>query len=168
MKSMARFHPIHNGKKKFHPVHNVMKISTQCIMSSNFHPVHIVIKFSTRYILSRKFPPSAYCHENFHPVDIAAKISTQCILSWKFPPSAYCHGNFHPMHIVMKVSTQCIWSGSTWAQIMACYLTSPNHYLNQCRLLVSKVLWHSPESNFISQWVPKLLVLSNMFAKWNI
>ena len=31
---------------------------------------------------------------------------------------------------------------------MACCLTAPSHYLNQCWLLSSEVLWHSPESNF--------------------
>ena len=31
---------------------------------------------------------------------------------------------------------------------MACCLTAPNHYLKQCWLLISKVLWHSPENNF--------------------
>ena len=32
-------------------------------------------------------------------------------------------------------------SGSTLAQIMACCLATPSHYLNQC------ILWHSPMSN---------------------
>ena len=31
---------------------------------------------------------------------------------------------------------------------MACCLTAPSHYLNQCWLLISQILWHSPESNF--------------------
>ena len=32
---------------------------------------------------------------------------------------------------------------------MACCLTAPSHYLNQCWLIIkSVVLWHSPESNF--------------------
>ena len=39
------------------------------------------------------------------------------------------------------------WSGSTLAQIMACCLMAPSHYLNQCWLLISEVLWHLPESN---------------------
>ena len=30
-------------------------------------------------------------------------------------------------------------SGSTLAQIMACCLAAPSHYLNQCRLIISKV-----------------------------
>ena len=39
-------------------------------------------------------------------------------------------------------------SDSTLTQVMACCLTAPSHYLNQCWLLIRKVLWHSPESNF--------------------
>ena len=38
--------------------------------------------------------------------------------------------------------------GSTLAQVMACCLTAPSHYLNQCCLFIWGVLWHSPESNF--------------------
>ena len=34
---------------------------------------------------------------------------------------------------------------STLAQVMACCLTTPSHYLNQC-WLISKVLWHSLEA----------------------
>ena len=36
-------------------------------------------------------------------------------------------------------------SGSTLAQVMACCLTAPSHYLNQCWLIISKVQWHSSE-----------------------
>ena len=31
---------------------------------------------------------------------------------------------------------------------MACCLTAPSHYLNQCWLIISKVYWHSSEGNF--------------------
>ena len=39
-------------------------------------------------------------------------------------------------------------SGATLAQVMACCLTAPSHYLTQCWLIISKVQWHSSESNF--------------------
>ena len=39
-------------------------------------------------------------------------------------------------------------SGSTLAQVMACCLTAPSHYLNLCWLIISKVHWHSHEGNF--------------------
>ena len=34
-------------------------------------------------------------------------------------------------------------SGSTLDQVMACCLTAPSHYLNQCWLNITGVLWHS-------------------------
>ena len=39
-------------------------------------------------------------------------------------------------------------SGSTLAQVMACCLTAPSHYLNQCWLIINKVQWHSSEHNY--------------------
>ena len=39
-------------------------------------------------------------------------------------------------------------SRSTLAQVMACCLTAPSHYLNQCWLMISEVLWQSPDRNF--------------------
>ena len=41
-------------------------------------------------------------------------------------------------------------SGLTLAQVMACCLTMPSHYLNSWRFLISEVLWYSPENNFIA------------------
>ena len=39
-------------------------------------------------------------------------------------------------------------SGSTLAQVMVCCLTAPNHYLNQCCLLIGEFLWHLIWGNF--------------------
>ena len=50
-------------------------------------------------------------------------------------------------------SRMIIWrhrSGPALAQVMAYCLTATSHYLIQCWLLISKVLWHSPESNFLA------------------
>ena len=47
--------------------------------------------------------------------------------------------------------SDAIWwhrSGSILAQVMACCLTTPSHYLNQCWFIISEVSWHSPKSNF--------------------
>ena len=47
--------------------------------------------------------------------------------------------------------SRAIWrqrSGLTLAQVMACYLTTPSHYLGQCWLITSDTLWHSPECYF--------------------
>ena len=51
----------------------------------------------------------------------------------------------------LRPSDTTIWrhrSRSTLAQVMTCCLTAPSHYLNQCWLIISKVLQHSPEGNF--------------------
>ena len=44
-------------------------------------------------------------------------------------------------------------SRSTLVQVMACCLMAPSHYMNQCWLIISEVLWHSLESNFNIQSV---------------
>ena len=40
-------------------------------------------------------------------------------------------------------------SKSTLVQVMVCCLTAPSLYLNQCWLIISKVLWHSSEDIII-------------------
>ena len=45
-------------------------------------------------------------------------------------------------------------SGSTLAQVMACCLTAPSHYLNQCWLIISEIQWHS-WLRTISQEIPQ-------------
>ena len=40
-------------------------------------------------------------------------------------------------------------TGSTLAQVMACCLTAPSHFLNQCWLVINCFLWHCHGSNFI-------------------
>ena len=47
--------------------------------------------------------------------------------------------------------SDAIWrqrSRSTLVRVMACCLTAPSHYLNQCWLIISKIEWHSSEGNF--------------------
>ena len=39
-------------------------------------------------------------------------------------------------------------SGSTLVQVMACWLTAPSHYLNQCWLIISKIQLPSSDGNF--------------------
>ena len=44
--------------------------------------------------------------------------------------------------------SDAIWRWRSWStlvQVMVCCLTAPSHYLNQCWLIISKVLWHSSE-----------------------
>ena len=37
--------------------------------------------------------------------------------------------------------------GYTVALIIVCWLSTPSHYLNQCRLIISEAVWRSPEGN---------------------
>ena len=50
-------------------------------------------------------------------------------------------------------------SGSTLAQVMAHFLMVPRHYLNQCSLIISEVLWPSTEGNRVSQEILKISIL---------
>ena len=63
-------------------------------------------------------------------------------------------------------------SGSTLAQVMACWLTAPSHYLNQCWLIISKIWWHSSEGNFIrstSATIHKFsLKITYLKLNWNL
>ena len=71
--------------------------------------------------------------------------------------------NFQTEALFKWIYNKCIWRWS-WslthcglvtpygdinlAQVIACCLTAPSHYLNQCWLIISKDLWHSSEGNF--------------------
>ena len=60
--------------------------------------------------------------------------------------------------LVPSWPSNAIWwhrSVSTLAQVMACCQTAPSHYLNQCWLIISEVLWHSPKGKFTG----KILIL---------
>ena len=65
----------------------------------------------------------------------------------------------HPkLHINSLCPSDAIWhpgSGSTLAQVMACCLTAPSHYLNQC-WLISKVQWHASHKRYLNHQWPKL------------
>ena len=42
---------------------------------------------------------------------------------------------------------------------MAHFLMAPSHYLNQCSLIISEVLWPSTEGNIVSQEIFKIFIL---------
>ena len=47
-------------------------------------------------------------------------------------------------------------SGPTLVQVMACYLTPPSHYLNQCWLIISEIQWHSYYGNLQAMPQPSI------------
>ena len=68
--------------------------------------------------------------------------------------------NFSQKGPVKKRFLNSLWPGeviwrhgtrSTLAQIMACCLTAPSHYLNQCWLIISEVPWLSSQGMIIRQ-----------------
>ena len=81
---------------------------------------------------------------NFKPFSTKSSHDDELILSEYF---AFCIKRF----IYSLWSRDAIWwhgSRSTWARGMACWLMAPSHYVNQCWLLISEVLWHSHGANF--------------------
>ena len=59
-------------------------------------------------------------------------------------------------------------SGSTLALVIACCLTAPSHYLNQCLPIMSKVLWLSPEGNIRGKcWRYPSIKLVLKLGVWN-
>ena len=59
-----------------------------------------------------------------------------------------------------------IWLQSSWStlvQVMACCLATPSHYLNQCWLYITEVLWQSSESNVKAS--TQAAILMNEFEK---
>ena len=73
-------------------------------------------------------------------------------------------------HLNSLWPSDAIWrqrSGSTLAQVMACCLTAPSHYLNQCWLIISKVQWHSSESNLHEMTQPSVTEITLKFTYLN-
>ena len=69
---------------------------------------------------------------------------THCIYFFTHQGSTYAINSLEPSDPIWRWR---FWS--TQAQVMACCLTTPSHYLNQCWLINSKVLWHSSEDDII-------------------
>ena len=74
-------------------------------------------------------------------------------------------GNIHFLHLRKQYgfSINSLWlnddirqQSSRWtmSQIKSCCLMAPSHYLKQCWLLISALLWNSPESNFTANAHP--------------
>ena len=83
------------------------------------------------------------------------QVSTLC-------PLVYCSKEVNPLW-----PSDAIWqrrSGSTLAQVMACCLTAPSHYLNQCWLIISEVQRQSTEGNFTKLPQPSITKVSLKFT----
>ena len=104
------------------------------------------------------FPVSKFQH--FNAEKLCKLKHTYYVLSEKFSMTS----------VNSMWSSDAIWwhrSGSTLAQVMALCCQAQSHYLKQCWLCISDILWHSPKSNFKAsaqaivlyvQWVRKLYI----------
>ena len=91
-----------------------------------------------------------------HEITVRSSTSVSSLLSWTqstWTEKSMLVG-FWPCFITVIFLLNSLWpgdtirrlrSGSTLSQEMACCLTVPSHYLHQCWLIISEVLWHSPE-----------------------
>ena len=78
-------------------------------------------------------------------------------ITWRnVDPDLCCHfGITKPQWVNSLGPSDAIWHWRPWStlvQVMACGLTAPSHYLNQCWLIISKVLWHSSEDIIIRRF----------------
>ena len=134
-----------------------------------FHTIEIsghvqwnLYKATTKFCgLSRRVV--SYHRENKHDFvkTVPGKLWNLCVFSKTFPVSLYrfhCILALSGCMVTLKAITNlnsfgpsdAIWrrrSGSTLAQVMACCLMAPSHYLKQCWLTISKVQWHASGDN---------------------
>ena len=100
--------------------------------------------------------------------------ATSYYLSQCWYRSMLPYGITRPQWVNSLRPSDAIWrqrSGSTLAQVMACCLTAPSHYLNQCWFIISKVLWHPSEDNFVrdtpARFTKISLKITYLKLNWN-
>ena len=90
-------------------------------------------------------------HSTHHAL-VSQTLGTEIKLIWPLKTPRNQNILYVTQYLFYSFSTSnTIWrhkSGSTLAQVMACCLTAPSHYLNQCWLVIGKVQWLSSECNF--------------------
>ena len=75
-----------------------------------------------------------------NPEEFATKLCAELGQSWPKGMSTHQFNSLWPNDAIWRHRSR-----STLAQVMACCLTTPSHYLIQCWLIFSKVQWHSVE-----------------------
>ena len=94
---------------------------------------------------------------------LSNRLVTSHYLNWWW--QYFCHymyGVTRPQWVNSSWPSDAKWqhgSGSTLAQVMDHFLMAPSHYLNQCSLITSEVLWPSTEGNRVSQEILKISIL---------
>ena len=106
-------------------------------------------------------------------VSILAQVMACCLMApshhhiqcWFVMSSVQWHQSHYLSQISLKSPrgpwvnslgpSDAIWHWRSWStlvQVMACCLMAPSHYLNQCWLIISQVLWHSSEDIIIRRF----------------
>ena len=126
--------------------------SPSCLMFPYLH--HTKIRYVHAYIHTYIFH-IRYAQPAGNPILTAISPARLCCQMREANSQSLglCH---HSQQLVsQRVHSQgpgdAIWrqsSGSALVQVMACCLTAPSHYLNQCWLIISKVEWHSSKGKF--------------------
>ena len=95
--------------------------------------------------------PTQLCWR-YHSLPLRQRFATHSMLL----SSKICsqQTNIFLLHQNLRINSlwpsDAIWrqrSGSTLAQVLACCLMAPSHYLNQCCLLIKEVLWPYSTAN---------------------
>ena len=83
---------------------------------------------------------------------------------WRPKPWDLCFNSLWPGDTIWRQR-----SGSPLAQVMACCLTAPSHYLNQCWLTISKVEWHSSKGKFTRDTLAIIteIIWKIKYLKWH-
>ena len=136
--------------------------------STNLPEAHIPIsKQSSEYLVEKLSQKTQLTHCCSYKIWGA-------INSWT--PAVACTSCFHGSDKWLRCDTtqlnslgpsDTIWqhrSGSTLAQVMACWMMAPSHYLKPWGLLIREVMWHSSESMFTAS--AKAIIQYNIFSYW--
>ena len=78
----------------------------------------------------------------------AVQATSHCLNQWWLVTDAYMRHSASMSLIKLLRYNYDVWRHRAWStlvQVMACCLTAPNDYLNQCWLITNDILWHSPE-----------------------
>ena len=93
-----------------------------------------------------------------------AKQDIQCHKLVNSEAISIIHGSVVSMYTILVFNS--LWPSETiWPHLSGSTLTAPSHYLNQCWLIISEVLWHEPDWNFKS--IIQVDILYNELENYN-
>ena len=116
---------------------------SQCILRCKAnHKSNVFQQIIQAHNKTNKKAPQHWCLRENH---LSTMFSPQ---KWVANAAIPIDGMTVTQHIVTQYGDPNL---STLTRIIACCLTEPNHYLNQCWLIIDKVQWPVSEGNFIGE-----------------